>query len=390
MNKLIIVSKLFLFYENNELITQNLQFVDNMASKGIQIGIIAKSSTNAQLLRNLPTEYKDKVKFIGRGEGGKQEINRLKDNGILIALVGVVDQDAIFAFNCKLPLFNPEYIVNRIIVLDKVRRYGLPFGNFDDVANCLQAFQNYKQYYFGLSSLDNYTVFSLINANTFYRPEVEVRIKEIFQVNLKAYEGTRDQKILMILLFMLMAEVTRNPLYETIDYWGTFPSSKTDNLNTSASFIKESVRVILGGGPRGGHEIFLRHSDMVSKHQSGKNRLTNKCNRDFDTLIINPKIAHLIKGKSVCIIDDYITNGYSAETARHLLLSHGVKNVIVLSIGKFGTNYYSTNYELGGDLTKPNYPYRFINEILNGTHNSSYQSFYTDNNSDLLDYENLI
>lgn len=73
---------------------------------------------------------------------------------------------------------------------------------------------------------------------------------------------------------------------------------------------------------------------MKSKHSSGLSRLQQKCNRDFETLKINDSLVDRIKGKVICIIDDYITNGYSAEAAKHLLLSAGAKKVIFLSIGK--------------------------------------------------------
>ncbi|UUV99478.1 phosphoribosyltransferase [Vagococcus luciliae] len=389
-NKLIIMSKLFLFSENNELIVENLNLIDSLNDQGITVGILSKNNTLVELQNKIPSNYKEKILFINRGKQNEQVIINNKNQGLICALVGVVEADALFAFHCKIPLFNPEFIVNRIVVADKVKSYGLPFWNFIDVVNCLVAFENYKRYYFGLFESPNYYVYSLINANTFHKPEDEVRIKEIFQTNLKGSQGTRNQKILLLLLFMLMGEVTTNSIYEEINYWGTFPSSKRNNPNTSAAFIKESVRCILGKGPRGGHELFLRHTDMPSKHSSGNNRLNFKCDKDFDTLVVNPQIAHLIRGNSVCIIDDYITKGYSAETAKHLLLKAGARKVVVLSIGKFGQEYFSTQYQLLGDITQSNYQYNFVSQILNRKYNSNGESFYTDNDSDILSYGDLI
>lgn len=389
-NKLIIISKLFLFSENNELIVRNLSLIDSLNDQGISVGILSKSNTLVELKNKIPSNYKKKILFINRGKQSEQKIINNKDQGLICALVGVVEADALFAFHCKIPLFNPEFIVNRIVVSDKVKNYGLPFWSFTDVVKCLIAFEKYKNYYFGLVVGSNYSVHSLINANTIHKPEDEVRIKEIFQTNLKGSQGTRDQKILLLLLFMLIAEVTTNSIYKEINYWGTFPSSKRNNLNTSAAFIKESVRVILGGGPRGGHELLLRHTDMPSKRSSGRNRMNYKCDKDFDTLVINPEVAHLIKGKSVCIVDDYITKGYSAEAAKHLLLEAGARKVVVLSIGKFGQEYYSTQYRLLGDITQPNYQYKYLSEILNKKYSSKGESFYTDNDSDILSYGDLI
>lgn len=388
--KVIVISKLFLFSEDNELIDANLKLIDYLINHGVTVGILSKKSTIIELETKIPSEYKEKIVFIGRGRLDREKIISEKQKGTIYALIGVVDLDAVFAFNCKIPLFNPEFIYKRSVVSDKVKNYGLPFWKFINIVNCLVAFEKYNKFYFGLYENPNYYVYSLINANTFYRPEDEVRIKEIFQTNLKGSQGTRDQKILLLLLFMLMGEVTTNPVYEEINYWGTFPSSKRDNIDTSAAFIKESVRVILGGGPKLGHEIFLRHKDMPSKHSSGKRRKDFRCDKDFDTLIINPKITHLIKNKAICIIDDYITNGYSAETAKHLLLQAGARKVIVLSIGKFGQNYYSTQYQLTGNLSQPNYQYNYVSENLNKNCNSKGEFFYTDNDLDILSYGDLI
>ena len=86
---------------------------------------------------------------------------------------------------------------------------------------------------------------------------------------------------------------------------------------------------------------------MQSKHTTrSTERINIKSNKDFETLIVNPELVNKIEGEVVCIIDDYITNGYSAEAAKHLLLAAGAKEVIFLAFGKFGTKYYSTNYKI--------------------------------------------
>ena len=100
---------------------------------------------------------------------------------------------------------------------------------------------------------------------------------------------------------------------------------------------------------------------MRSKHTSS-NRLYNKCDNDFDTLILNPLLIDKVRGKCVCIIDDYITNGYSAEAAKHILFQAGVEKVIFISMGKFGTKYYETNYQLSGDVSNTNYNYTYLNQ----------------------------
>lgn len=57
-----------------------------------------------------------------------------------------------------------------------------------------------------------------------------------------------------------------------------------------------------------------------------------------------------MKGKIVCILDDFTTYGTSCETARHLLESAGVEKIIFITLGKFGKEYHSYDYQLDGDI----------------------------------------
>ncbi|EHC2216166.1 phosphoribosyltransferase [Listeria monocytogenes] len=383
-NKAIIMSKLFLFNSDNQLIQENLKIVDSFTDQEIEFVILAKNVSIGKMKSQIPEKYEKKIVFIDRSTSTKEAIIELKQKGTLIAVIGFVDEDAIFAFNCRLPLFNPEKLLSLgSNTSEKVKKYGLPITRFQNVIDCFRAFDIHEGNYFEMHIDDQYSVISLNNANTHYQPVEEARIKEIFEANLKGNEFSRDQRILLILLFHLINEVTSNSYYQDVDYWGTFPSSKPDNTETSISFLKEAVRVIVNGGPRTGPEILIRHTAMKSKHTSGLSRLQQKCNTDFDTLEINDSLVNRIKGKVICIIDDYITNGYSAESAKHLLLSAGAKKVIFLSIGKFGSKYFLTNY----DLDETNH--KFIGEeLFQGNSKGNYYDKYNDN--EILNFTDLV
>lgn len=391
-NKLIFVSKLVFFNSNNELIEGNLKVADYFYDANIKLAIIAQEATINILKRNLPEEYEGKINFVNRSSETKEKIRELKDKGGIFGVIGIVDEDAIFSFNCKIPLFNPEVVLssNRVTVSEKVKKYGLPIIDFKTVIDCFKANEIHKGNYFQIRFGDSFSIISLNNANTYYRPETEARIKQIFETNLKGTKSERDQRILLLLLFHLINEVTTNPYYNKIDYWGTFPSSNPQNIATSVSFLKEAVRVIIGGGPRTGPEILIRKKQMQSKHSSGATvRLRNKSNSDFETLIVNPKLKKSIKGKVICIIDDYITNGYSAEAAKHVLFAAGAKEVIFLSFGKFGKKYYSTNYAIDGDVYSI-YKYKFIEEKLYEGNIGKENPYNSKNDSEILDFEDLV
>lgn len=385
--KIVLLSKLFFFTKDNKLIKENLWIADMFFKENIILVIVAQEPTIQILKSTIPKEYNKRIIFMNRSVGSKKVVKETKEEGSIFGMMGVVKEDAIFAFNCKIPLFNSEKVYSGSVdISKKVKNYGLPIIEFQNIIDCFKSYEIYKGGYFHISFGEKYSVISLNNANTYRKQEEEVRIKEIFETNLKGDKATRKQRTLLLLLFQLMNEVTSNKDFEEVDYWETFPSSDPDNSETSISFLKEAVRMIVNGEPKTGPEILIRKSSMQAKHNSeGQFRLTNKSNKDLDTLIVNPTLIKKIKGKVICIIDDYITNGYSAEAAKHLLLVSGAKKVIFISIGKFGRKYYSTNYCIQGD-TSESYSYKFLNEVC---YNEA--KFYNANSDlDILHFSNLV
>lgn len=377
-------SKLILFTEDNQLIAENLWIADLFYEANIHFRILARRNSIAKMQSKVPEEYKEKIKFANRGSDNKATIAELKRKGAIFAVIGIVNEDAIFSFNCKIPLFSPSKLNKRRLQFgDKVLKYGLPISHFKEIVECLEVYEIHKKNYFEIH-WDDFSVMSLNNANTYNRPSDETRIKQIFEFNLKSEKSVRNQRVLLLLLFHLINEVSTNLYFEQVDYWGTFPSSDPQNLNTSAAFIKESIRTMLNGKPRNGPEILIRVKRMQSKHRSGQRRLSFKSDNDFETLIVNPNLKGKLAGQTVCIIDDYITNGYSAEAARHLLLEAGAEKVIFVSIGKFGKKYYITNYELEGDVFELGYDYNLNNE------EEFYGNYNNANDREILDFDDLV
>lgn len=358
-------TKLLLFTEDNKLIKENLTILDMFSENNIYFAILARRETNKKLESQIPNNYQEKIRFIDRSKEIKTKVLKLKEKGNIFSVIGVVNEDAIFSFNCKIPLFNPERLkVHNATYGEKVKKYGLPINNISDVIDCLTAHEIHKSNYFKIHfDSKKFSVVSLNNANRYHRPEDEVRIKEIFEFNLKGDKSVRDQRILLLLFFHLINEITQNDFFKQVNYWGTFPSSNPNNDNTSVTFLKEAVRHLVNGKPKTGPEILIRNKEMTAKHKSGNRRFVDKCNKDFETLIVNPKLKGKLNNQVICIIDDYITNGYSAEAAKHLLLAAGAERVIFISIGKFGRNYFATDYSIQGDVFSAGYEYKYNSEI---------------------------
>lgn len=393
-NKIIIMSKLILFAPNDKLYSDSLSVLDELFEQGIKIGILARLNTLSILKVQIPDFYKENLIFIPRGEVGITQVNSLKENDTIISILGVVEVDALFAFQCRVPLFNAQKVIMGDLFVDKkISDYGLPISSFKDIIDCYRAFEINKVNYFRYDEGSHFTVVSINNANTMYKPDEEVRIKNIFEKNLKANDDSREHKILLLLLFQIINKIISDRMFDSVEFWGTFPSSTYGKVDTSANFLKEAIRVIVNGKPRAKAgiptEIFIRHKSMQSKHNSGSIRLSNKCGRDFDTLILNPILRGKLRGKTVCIIDDYITNGYSAESAKHVLFKAGVDRVIFLSMGKFGKRYFQTSYQINGEVIEPAYPYTFLGENELGQHDVT-MNYNVQNDIGILDFGDIL
>lgn len=390
-DKIVFISKLLLFTEKDELIEKNLKILDDFSSNNIKLTILARNSTITKLKAKIPENYLNKIYFLPRDGDSKKQVLNADRNKYLFGLIGVVNHDAYFSFNSKVPLFNPERLIeSNIVVSEKITKYGLPIQSYQEVIDCFNAYDIHKESYFHMNNHKSFTVIGLNNANTYYKPKNERKIKEVFERNLKGDMSKIDQRILLLLLFSLINEVTTNSAFEKVDYWGVFPSSNSQKIDTPVNFIKEAVRVLVNGKPTNGLDILLRKKSMLPKHNTvSQDRLNNKSEKDFETLIINPELINDINGKVICIIDDYITNGYSAEATKHLLLKAGAKEIIFVAFGKFGTKYYSTEYSIDG-LVDSTYSVNYITETVCDKNTNSWNHYNPNNDLEILEFEKLL
>ncbi|MBC2258241.1 phosphoribosyltransferase [Listeria booriae] len=373
-----ILPKRFFFSNDNQIKEDAEKRFDFFLTQDIGIYILAQQHTISKLRPQVSDDYKDKINFVGRKE---YDLIKGKKNDIIFIVVGLEHHDAIFSFQCFVMLIDGGcFLKNPDERGEKIITYGIPINKIEDLILYSKVLKIHKENYFHLGHGENYEVYSFNNANTlgFRVGAEEKKVKEIFQINLKANISNRDAKALMIIMLHLLGELSTSSNFSDIDIWGTFPSSNPDNQDTSVTFIKEAIRLI--DGSKVNKEPLIRHTKRQKKQTSGKQyKYENKINDDFQTLRANPVIKDKIKGAVICIIDDYITTGYSAEAAKHILLEAGAKKVIFISVGKFGREYFSTEYNIEGDVYG-DYAANFVSESdFNGRG-------YTDNDTEFLEF----
>jgi len=114
------------------------------------------------------------------------------------------------------------------------------------------------------------------------------------------------------------------------------------------------------------HEaIFIRHTaTKKSRSDSRDDRQKNDyCLKHFQSIRVNDKYKGKLKGRVVCVFDDYLNHGNTFEALRNLLIKCKVKKIIFVSIGKFKRNYESQyiqkSFSIEGDVYSENYTAEF-------------------------------
>lgn len=127
--------------------------------------------------------------------------------------------------------------------------------------------------------------------------------------------------------------------------------------------LKEHVRYMMYGRKR--EPIFIRHTaTSKSRFDNRDDRQRNDyCQKHFQSIRVNDKYKGKLKGRVVCVFDDYLTNGNTFEALRNLLINCGVEKIIFVSIGKFKSagesQYVQKSFSIEGDVYSGKYKAKF-------------------------------
>lgn len=290
--------------------------------------------------------YRKKVREIVNIENAKEFI-----------LVGSSDDDLILAANKKILIINPGWSIKKD---EKPARYGITLERPRQLFEAIRLIANQNRWYFQLEVDQDTTVLALTSANT-YNWDIEKSEKEVLEGFEKLLKSG-DRKYFNTLYFHLISGVMKNNELRNVEVWGVFPTS-TGLLNEELEELKERCRYLTGR--KMSQPLFIRHTPVTKSRQTDPSiRLREGCKKHFDSVVLNPYYSQRVKGKVVCVIDDYLTNGISFETARNLLLKAGAKKVILLALGRYKRGSYGIyqyeSYKLNGNVISTDYQYELI------------------------------
>ncbi|MFB2515531.1 phosphoribosyltransferase [Lysinibacillus sp. OTC-L20] len=357
MSKTIVFPTATLKDRNNKLYDGIKELVNKLHEDGDKI--IIMSHDHSKIL-----DIKEEFDFVEVAYRWKvRELMKGDDIGEFI-LVGSNEDDLRITASTKSALIVPKWSDTQEI--DK--KYGVRVPSPQSLIKVLEIIKNQKEWFYELDIDENAKVYALTSANS--KGSITQSEKEIV-------EGFRDalkngkKKYFKVLQLHFLASLIHNPIFKEVDIWSIMPSSGT-GVNEDIWALKERARLLMG--KKLSDPLFIRHTAIQKSHyiQNQKDRLY--CDRHFLSININPDYRKKIKGKVVCILDDYLTNGTSFETLKNLLMKAGAKKVIFVSLGRFrrssGIEYFKQDYKLSGDVFDTDYIFELIDkEDIYGKYN---------------------
>ncbi len=184
---------------------------------------------------------------------------------------------------------------------------------------------------------EDVTMLSLFDASTYARPVAATTVARACRSCLK------DDNLLLLapLASYLFAAIRSTPGLQDVALWSYYPAAQSHNRETELGNVFASLpRTYYGCQDRG--PLLLRTHPTAARHLAWGDR--DQLLPELRTLRVNA--AYEVAGKTVAVIDDYLTYGVSAASAIARLQIAGAAHVTFLSLGKFGD--VTKRYDLPG------------------------------------------
>lgn len=357
MNINIVLPRATIFDKDNNLYLDVKDMLLSFYKRGYNMILMSHDTSKHKKLREkIKIETGLDISVFSRSqvrEGFSKEeaISHLKTTIVL----GSSNEDLYLAATYKLLLINPGWSV---VQEEKPLKYGLTINEPNKIVQMLDIIKNQQHWFFKLTIDEKTDLYALTSANNNSATQDESKVIDGFRDFLK--KGNRNYY--EALFFYFISSVMQSDDLRKIDIWGIMPSSGS-SLNPDMFEIKERARYLTAR--RAKEPLFIRHTPVQKSHYtSSDERMRIGASKHLDSIHINPDYKSKLRGKTICILDDYVTYGSSFEALRNLLLKAGAEKVIFVAIGRFkkGYNgiYQKENYEISGDIFSPMYEYQLI------------------------------
>ena len=269
------------------------------------------------------TEPRAKGKII------KDLIELNKANGLHssdVIILGANNDDLYMATNSQTLLIRCKWVND---LGDRIVKYGVPLNYTKSIPQTVRYLNDEAPWHFRYESPFQ-DVFAVTKAGTKTESEADfLGLIENLRRCLKDGDKTHHKPFLLHFLSSLYA----TEAFREVDVWGYYPSSNSanDGSEVMAQFC-EHARTIFK--KRSDGPLLIRHKAVGKRHLGSGDRLDTS--DQLDSIHLNPAYERKIKGKTVAILDDYLTYGVSFGVSAALLKKAGAKKVLCVAMGKYG------------------------------------------------------
>jgi hypothetical protein len=177
-------------------------------------------------------------------------------------------------------------------------------------------------------------------------PGPRFRLQDVFTYDRTIRIGGNDARD--VLMLFVLANAYLEGLLPPNLYLCVYPGS-------ARGTVSEQLRGYLGHAAKLFHgyyrdDLLIRAFDapdtsLARWHASQTGKPANvSIATQATTVNLGPSYRNKLKGKTVAVFDDFTTKGMSLQWARLLLAASGVRQAVLLTVGKYGTSH--TRYEL--------------------------------------------
>ncbi|XP_002731396.1 uncharacterized protein LOC100372355 [Saccoglossus kowalevskii] len=318
-----------------EVVADLKNMCDELETSKFRLLVIGDTRDQISSVITKKLQLTDRFQMLCRGQQLRDFIHEYRTGSETLALIGVEDRDLDIAASNRLLFLSARWVHCDV----KVAKYGIPAHSPRKLTGILKNINQQTEWFYrcDLAGPIPTTVFALCSANHYgglWHGSDEVGASNEFRKLLK--DGDGDLAMKTALKCHLLAAMHHTPEFKEVQDWIVTPSSSR-RLNDTLVELKEHLRSLTNSGKR---EPVLVRGEQVnpsSKCYSEDRQSTEFIQRHFYTVHVNPHCT--IKGRLddrvVCILDDYINYGNTLETMRNLLVSCGVRKILIVALAKY-------------------------------------------------------
>jgi hypothetical protein len=279
---------------------------------------------NFPFVRFQPCDYK--TKQSGEIVQRLLDANKGKLKHSDVVVLGGTNADFFMAVQSQTLLVRCEWTP----LEDRIRHYGIPLREAKAIPQLVEVLRDKEPWYFKYTSkfLD---VFSLTNSGTIGETDAGI-LQLIDRLKGCLKEGAvrnRDEFTAHLLSSLYVTDAFRE-----VDWWGWYPSSQIITGPEVMESFCTLARTTFHRNSKG--PLFTRHKSTIRRSHHRKEIDNDDPTSEITTLHLNPAYEGHLEGKTIAVLDDYLTYGLSFGVASALFKKAGVSKVLGVAMGKFG------------------------------------------------------